>query len=475
MKHMRVLFTTVIVLFMMVVSGCVKTETGTTIHRDGRVTNQISIQLLAEAARWRDASFYKEMEESLGKEGFSMDRIPNGVEGVKTYASIKEAVLSGFSLFNPPERFGGVRYRSGWLYDVYDLDLYIKPDIDGQSNPYTREVLNQMEATYQLEVPNAVDTTNADIVSNDRKTLKWDLKKAYTEGKGISVQATFKVYHMMGIAIFVAVIVVLCIVALILLIHSKNKVGASQGYIKKVRVIAGIMLGLGALLSLFVVMKVVLPPHLDARDKVTPEAVLAQNKSNSVFTKQTPEEKTQIKLDEFAKRYKWKTLGKLLATSEHDDAGFTALVEQDGEKVIAVYSKELDELALIRNASPKTDVLKQFFIPSKYGAGSHKPYEPLGILLQRIGKHPKDITDTNVLLGGFEGTGFSANIVVLYGISTETKNIHKSGYYYGFIRHVSEFTLPKYEVRDKGNVLLIDIMLDHAESLVKDAEYKGLM
>ena len=84
MKHMRVLFTTVIVLFMMVVSGCVKTETGTTIHRDGRVTNQISIQLLAEAARWRDASFYKEMEESLGKEGFSTDRIPNGVEGVKT-------------------------------------------------------------------------------------------------------------------------------------------------------------------------------------------------------------------------------------------------------------------------------------------------------------------------------------------------------------------------------------------------------
>jgi len=79
-----------------------------------------------------------------------------------------------------------------------------------------------MEATYQLEVPNAVDTTNADIVSNDRKTLKWDLKKAYTEGKGISVQATFKVYHMMGIAIFVAVIAVLCIVALILLIHSKN-------------------------------------------------------------------------------------------------------------------------------------------------------------------------------------------------------------------------------------------------------------
>ena len=164
-----------------------------------------------------------------------------------------------------------------------------------------------------------------------------------------------------------------------------------------------------------------------------------------------------------------------MATSEHDDAGFAALVEQDGKKVIAVYSQELDELALIRNATSEGDILKLFFIPSKYGAGSHKPYEPLGILLQRIGKHPKDITDTNVLLGGFEGTGFSANIVVLYGISTETKNIHKSGYYYGFIRHIGEYTLPKYEVRDKGNLLLLDVMLDHSESLYEDAKHKGVL
>ena len=480
MKHMRVLFTTVIVLFMMVVSGCVKTETGTTIHTDGSITNRINMQLLPVMAKLNLKGFSQDIEQEFQKRGYVTHRIENGVEGSKNYSSIQEAVASGEAIFNPPNRFGGVRYKSGWLYDVYDLDLSIKADFDSQTDAYAKEIIDQMEVTYHLDIPNAVLTTNADTVSKDRRSLTWDIKKAYTRGEGVPIKATFKVYHPMGIAMFVGTIIVLFVVSIILLVQIKNKQNISETYIKKVRIFASVMMTVGAILFLFVFAKFLLPPHLSEQDKVTKESIRELKGSSWNLVKQipeekTPEEKTQIKLDEFAKRYKWKTLGKLLATSEHDDAGFAALVEQDGKKVIAVYSQELDELALIRNASPKTDVLKQFFIPSKYGAGSHKPYEPLGILLQRIGKHPKDITDTNVLLGGFEGTGFSANIVVLYGISTETKNIHKSGYYYGFIRHVSEYTLPKYEVRDKGNLLLLDVMLDHSESLYEDAKHKGVL
>ena len=90
--------------------------------------------------------------------------------------------------------------------------------LDEISNQMIKAAIGSMNLNLVINLPYEVDSSNADNLTNGNKTLTWNLKPAAFDGKDLSVQAKFKIYHEKTIIGLIVVGSILLIVAIILLV-----------------------------------------------------------------------------------------------------------------------------------------------------------------------------------------------------------------------------------------------------------------
>lgn len=107
--------------------------------------------------------------------------------------------------------------------DDYDYDYdYSEDDYDYDFSGMTAS----MDLSFNVTLPYAEISNNATTVSNDGKTLKWEL----TTTDASSMEFEFELYNMTAIYIGVAIIIVLVVAVIIFICRKKGNKSVNTGY-----------------------------------------------------------------------------------------------------------------------------------------------------------------------------------------------------------------------------------------------------
>lgn len=107
--------------------------------------------------------------------------------------------------------------------DDYDYDYdYSEDDYDYDFSDMTAS----MDLNFNVTLPYAAISNNATTVSNDGKTLKWEL----TTTDASSMEFEFELYNMTAIYIGVAIIIVLVVAVIIFICRKKGNKSVNTGY-----------------------------------------------------------------------------------------------------------------------------------------------------------------------------------------------------------------------------------------------------
>jgi len=267
---MKKLLAFFMVLMTVALTGCFRADIGMNVKEDGSVDMRVKVVSYP--------SLRQSIYESLKKEKHQ-NIVPvkagnwAGYETIDTYKSIPEMVklTDAFKGVDAPElnmKSEGILYRSGVLYDYYVLDLF--QGMPAQDNAVTHDI-NKVDLPgmfMTLNVPYPVDSTNAPIISPDRKTLSWDLSVDPKTRKPVPIKASFRIWHKGGIGGAVAVIAVGLLGGLFFL--KKFFSASDTGEKKKAQIIAIVFLGVAVLVAAYAAVQMTGTPSLTAADRITP-------------------------------------------------------------------------------------------------------------------------------------------------------------------------------------------------------------
>ena len=202
MNVIKTITTATLGVCLLLVSGCFKAEVGTTIRPDGSIHERIEMGVdpaLANMSPKLRKTFDSERKE-FAESGYTIkDTGNNGFIAEKDTPNIKVLVESGAKLFNPEEADKGVKYRKGFFYDAYSFDLVLPKDETNsnsqQSNEMGDKILSSSQVHYSLNLPEPPIRTNSQDISNENKTLRWNLIENVMHGTPIPIQADFLIHH----------------------------------------------------------------------------------------------------------------------------------------------------------------------------------------------------------------------------------------------------------------------------------------
>ena len=284
---MKKLLAFFMVLMTVALTGCFRADIGMNVKEDGSVDMRVKVVSYP--------SLRQSIYESLKKDKHQKI-VPvksgnwAGYETIDTYKNIPEMVklTDSFKGVDAPElnlKSEGILYRSGILYDYYVFDLL--QGMPAQDNAVTHDI-NKVDLPgmfMTLNVPYPVDSTNAPIVSPDRKTLSWDLSVDSKTRKPVPIKANFRIWHKRGIGGVVAVIAAGLLSGLYFL--KKFFSAANAGDKKKAQIISIASLGVAVLVAVYGAVQLTGAPSLTAADRITPVVdgngkIISQPKSNGV-------------------------------------------------------------------------------------------------------------------------------------------------------------------------------------------------
>lgn len=487
-------------------AGCGEMHFGITINQDGSIDDRQSVSLNQSSQQLMNLSNSKisELSDKAKKDGYSVTESPNGFIGNKHYDSIEELVAGGAKLYNPDENHDGVRLKKGFLYDSYAMELFLKgqkSDIpqsniqpsysDFYGTPYQRHIqyeaakreaaqINQMmntmmqtaidgaKADYTLNLPYKPISSNADMTSNDGKSMTWDLKKSILEGKDLEIKTEFRIYHEKNIIIVASSIGVIFLLGLGLFIAGiivKEKLE-----LKKIFIISGIIcIVISSVAGIYIGYKIYMPEKLDSASRIMMENAKDSSGKSLTSTLETVEKTKENKADDIeAIMKKHGAPYKVKACSEFDDDGFIAYVEAKGGTMIYVYNKELDYLARV---SPRDNqpIMNSFGkISSTNKAGSDTiDFDPAIFVLNLSNW---DHNSPDFKLGVWNGNDQSIPVYVLYNEDKDGK-IKVSRYYSAQSMNPSHYHS---QINDTRVIKILDTLMNHYNSLKIDTIKKGV-
>lgn len=203
MNVIKTITTATLGVCLLLVSGCFKAEVGTTIRPDGSIHERIEMGVdpaLASMASESGKTSFDSERKDLAKKGYTIkDTGNNGFVAEKDSPNIQTLVHSGAKLFNPEEDNKGVKYRKGFFYDTYSFDLVLPKDESKnntkQPDDMAKQIMNSAQTRYSLNLPEPPIRTNSQDISNENKTLRWNLIENIVYGTPIPIQADFLIHH----------------------------------------------------------------------------------------------------------------------------------------------------------------------------------------------------------------------------------------------------------------------------------------
>ncbi len=206
------IFAAVFMTFISVIcAGCFQGKSDLTIGDDGKVTlhnELIGVPLMSEPIE----GLKNDMERSQYVK--EITPIANGnMSGYRItmqYETIQQFAAQEIGLFRDGKG-KGIQQRKGWFFDAYNFDFSVDAPEEGAylDNPFVQSMMPQISFELVINLPYAVEKTNAHNISNEGKTLTWNLSSAITSGKNISMQSQFRIWHKDKILLTIAVIILL--------------------------------------------------------------------------------------------------------------------------------------------------------------------------------------------------------------------------------------------------------------------------
>ncbi len=192
-------------------SGCAKVAQSVTVNEDGSVDTVFMVA--------GPEGIKKEIEKEFTKmQADDMRPVHDAATGWDGYeAGFHDANLSAFlqhtlSFQNIDKKQYEIKTQPGWLYDAYAFRAFFPGDKNSMSsrNDYNPNDPNRPRYEFTLKLPYASETNNADTVSEDGRTLYWDLAAALSKhGIEADVKVEFRIWNLQHIAITAVVLVAL--------------------------------------------------------------------------------------------------------------------------------------------------------------------------------------------------------------------------------------------------------------------------
>ncbi len=213
MKNISVkIFTVLLMVTSIFCAGCFQVESDLTIDDDGKVTFKNEVMGVT-VMREPIEAFKNELERGH----YATEITPiaegnmSGYRIITQYNNIEQLAAQDMELFHRTSKNKGIQQRKGWFFDAYNFDLLSEAPKDGEylDNPIAQSMMPQVKFNLVINLPYAVETTNAQNISNEGKTLAWNLTSSLIGGKDISMQAQFKIWHKDKIILTAIAIIIL--------------------------------------------------------------------------------------------------------------------------------------------------------------------------------------------------------------------------------------------------------------------------
>lgn len=450
-KILVVLMTLFITAFC---TGCFKGEFGLTIKEDGSaVVHQKVLGIPAlkndlENQKRKDLSEYPNADVRTIREGNM-----SGYVLTKEYANIGEVALFK-DLGNGKGH--GLRCHKGWFYDYYDMDVVIEvnDNVLDEGQEFEQMALSQIQMNSVLNLPYPAKTSNADNVTNEGKTLTWNMVNALLGNEDLHMKAGFQIWHKQNI---IATAVAAVVLLFIMLFFLWKTLTASSDNVNKKKYVTGaigslaalIVLGLGSAYMLF------------GSDKLEPVNIAAKAKPKAVVENQVkqPESKKAAETDkrEVVRKLleeKGVRVQAVMATSYgHNPNGSLSLIAEGDGKFLVVIDNKNNQVAYT------------LFTDEKYNF----PSSPYGVVIVDF-TIPNDKRDRDAKNGVWEGNKHTMTIYNLFDVISNgeikpgekyTANEVKASHYHN-------------NVQEQSKKDLADLFLTEMRSLHADAEKRGI-
>ena len=205
-KRMRTLLAAVMFGVLALTSGCFSGDVNVVINEDGSAdlkTTLMSVPMLAEVVEQSKTSALARNPEAqiapVSKEGMS------GYEITEHYATIDKLAENDFFKANEGKNTG-ITANKSLFYTDYNFDLLFEGSQNGGG---AGAFASNITFTYQMTLPSAPTSSNADRSENDGKLLTWNLGKTLVTGESSKIEVAFRIWNKTAIIGTVVVVIVL--------------------------------------------------------------------------------------------------------------------------------------------------------------------------------------------------------------------------------------------------------------------------
>ena len=220
-QYMRTMLAAVMLGLLVLTSGCFSGDVNVTVNNDGSAdlkTTLVRAPMLAQIVEQSKASMLAKNPDAqvapVTKENMS------GYEITEHYDSVDK--LSDQEFFAAHDgKNTGITVKKSLFYTDYNFDLLFEGSQNGGG---AGAFASNITFTYQMTLPSAPSSTNADREEDGGRTLTWNLGKTLVTGESSPIQVSFRIWHTN--VIIGAVVLVLVILAVIAFLIWRRRKGS---------------------------------------------------------------------------------------------------------------------------------------------------------------------------------------------------------------------------------------------------------
>ena len=485
----------------LLLSGCGDGHLAYTIHPDGSVHEEHELQLddyfAQKVPSWKQD--LSEQEKDWEDKGYTVDRQKNGATVKKDCLNLQEIVIHGGknNIWSPDERYGGVRYRKGFFYDTYTLEL----PWEANKGMQDRSFLNERPQTFEdaalqqlfkqgmqkdtldftLRLPYAADFSNATTTQADGRELIWDIKPAMLGDKDVTVNVGFRIYHKNVLAASAVVGGIFAIYAIVALAMAALR-GSTSPLGRLALPSGSIALVAVCVFGGVVAYQMKHPPQLTNADRIYNDTARDSEGRPLADGLKRLEQARPNPLDEIEKILKDHGFeDTVLAASESDETGFLALLRGDVNKgggyYYVVYDAKDQQTAQLYDHMQGKGI--QTFRSYDVLKNGKIDYHPLLFSMQIAGDPNR--SGQNASSGAWKDGKHTLPIYVLYDVDEQDHLKNKrftTGYGYYPSHYMTELKNPIYRnladaVVEKASALKLDMLKRNIDLSQKNAGPEG--
>ena len=176
-----------------VTSGCFSGDVNLVVNDDGSAdlkTTLVSVPMLAEIVEQSKAAAVEKNPDAQVTP-VTKDNNMSGYEISEHYATLDK--LSDVDFFAAHEgKNAGITAAKSFFYDDWNFDLIFSGTESGGG---AGAFASNITFTYEMTLPVTPTSSNADRISDDGKTLTWNLGKTLTTGEATKIEVAFRMWN----------------------------------------------------------------------------------------------------------------------------------------------------------------------------------------------------------------------------------------------------------------------------------------